>query len=295
MRRLRGARRPGAPAPAEVAARRSTWSRAGAARTCRRSPASTPPSTPACRRPPRPTRCRASGGSGWQLRRFGFHGLSHAYASRRAAELAGPAVDELRIVTCHLGAGASLARRATTASRSTRPWASRRSRGSSWRPAPARSTRGSSSGSRSTSACRRPSSPRRSSTARASSACRARPTWRRSSRRRRRGDDGRASRRRGLPAPAARRDRGDGGRDGRARRARLHGRRRRARARRSARAPPTALGFLGVELDARNDDASGDAEIGSGSVRTFVIAAREDLQIARGVRSALAFEDHEHG
>jgi acetate kinase len=43
------------------------------------------------------------------LRRYGFHGLSHAYASRRAAELLGRTVDELRIVTCHLGAGASLA------------------------------------------------------------------------------------------------------------------------------------------------------------------------------------------
>ncbi len=45
----------------------------------------------------------------WPLRRFGFHGLSHAYASRRAAELVGRPLDELRIVTCHLGAGASLA------------------------------------------------------------------------------------------------------------------------------------------------------------------------------------------
>ncbi len=45
----------------------------------------------------------------WPLRRFGFHGLSHAYASRRAAELLGRPVEELRIVTCHLGAGASLA------------------------------------------------------------------------------------------------------------------------------------------------------------------------------------------
>jgi acetate kinase len=45
----------------------------------------------------------------WPLRRFGFHGLSHAYASRRAAELVGVPVEELRIVTCHLGAGASLA------------------------------------------------------------------------------------------------------------------------------------------------------------------------------------------
>jgi acetate kinase len=45
----------------------------------------------------------------WNLRRFGFHGLSHEYASRRAAELAGRPVDRFRVVTCHLGAGASLA------------------------------------------------------------------------------------------------------------------------------------------------------------------------------------------
>jgi acetate kinase len=44
----------------------------------------------------------------WGLRRFGFHGLSHRYASRRAAELIGAPVAELRMVTCHLGAGASL-------------------------------------------------------------------------------------------------------------------------------------------------------------------------------------------
>ena len=45
----------------------------------------------------------------WDLRRFGFHGLSHAYASRRAAELAGRETEGFRVVTCHLGAGASLA------------------------------------------------------------------------------------------------------------------------------------------------------------------------------------------
>ena len=45
----------------------------------------------------------------WPLRRFGFHGLSHAWASARAAELAGRNPGELRVVTCHLGAGASLA------------------------------------------------------------------------------------------------------------------------------------------------------------------------------------------
>ncbi|HMC51956.1 MAG TPA: acetate/propionate family kinase [Acidimicrobiales bacterium] len=44
----------------------------------------------------------------FSARRFGFHGLSHAYAARRAAELAGPPGGDLRVVTCHLGAGASL-------------------------------------------------------------------------------------------------------------------------------------------------------------------------------------------
>jgi acetate kinase len=44
----------------------------------------------------------------WQLRRFGFHGLSHAWASRRTAELAGVSLESLRVVSCHLGAGASL-------------------------------------------------------------------------------------------------------------------------------------------------------------------------------------------
>jgi acetate kinase len=41
----------------------------------------------------------------YALRRYGFHGLSHAWAARRAVQLA-PAAR--RIVTCHLGAGASL-------------------------------------------------------------------------------------------------------------------------------------------------------------------------------------------
>ena len=43
----------------------------------------------------------------WDIRRYGFHGLSHAYATRRVSELLGrtPA----RLVVCHLGSGASLA------------------------------------------------------------------------------------------------------------------------------------------------------------------------------------------
>jgi acetate kinase len=44
----------------------------------------------------------------WGLRRYGFHGLSHAYVARRAPELAGNSPEGLRIVSCHLGAGASL-------------------------------------------------------------------------------------------------------------------------------------------------------------------------------------------
>jgi acetate kinase len=45
----------------------------------------------------------------WPIRRFGFHGLSHAYVSRRAGQLLDRPVESLRIVSCHLGAGASLA------------------------------------------------------------------------------------------------------------------------------------------------------------------------------------------
>ncbi|HEX5827565.1 MAG TPA: acetate/propionate family kinase [Candidatus Limnocylindrales bacterium] len=46
----------------------------------------------------------------WAVRRYGFHGLNHAYVSRRAAELCGRSGDTgFRVVTCHLGAGSSLA------------------------------------------------------------------------------------------------------------------------------------------------------------------------------------------
>jgi acetate kinase len=45
----------------------------------------------------------------WALRKYGFHGLSHAYAARKSAAMVGRPVGDLRIVTCHLGAGASLA------------------------------------------------------------------------------------------------------------------------------------------------------------------------------------------
>ena len=46
----------------------------------------------------------------WPLRRFGFHGLNHAYVSRRVAQLCDREGDPtFRVVTCHLGAGSSLA------------------------------------------------------------------------------------------------------------------------------------------------------------------------------------------
>lgn len=43
------------------------------------------------------------------VRRYGFHGTSHYYVSREAAKMIGKPVEELKIVTCHLGNGASVA------------------------------------------------------------------------------------------------------------------------------------------------------------------------------------------
>lgn len=43
------------------------------------------------------------------VRKYGFHGTSHRFVSARAAELLGGQRDDLKIVTCHLGQGASLA------------------------------------------------------------------------------------------------------------------------------------------------------------------------------------------
>lgn len=43
------------------------------------------------------------------IRRFGFHGISHAHASRRASEMLARPLDRLRLITCHLGNGCSLA------------------------------------------------------------------------------------------------------------------------------------------------------------------------------------------
>lgn len=44
----------------------------------------------------------------YRLRKYGFHGTSHQYVSKRAAKIVGKELEALRIITCHLGNGASL-------------------------------------------------------------------------------------------------------------------------------------------------------------------------------------------
>lgn len=52
-----------------------------------------------------PTECYKKYG----VRRYGFHGTSHAYVAQRTAELLNRPIEELKIITCHLGNGSSLA------------------------------------------------------------------------------------------------------------------------------------------------------------------------------------------
>ena len=44
----------------------------------------------------------------YKVRRYGFHGTSHSFVSKRAAELAGKPYDAVKTVVCHLGNGASI-------------------------------------------------------------------------------------------------------------------------------------------------------------------------------------------
>jgi acetate kinase len=44
----------------------------------------------------------------WPIRRYGFHGLSHGWVARQAPQMLGRPPGNLRLVSCHLGAGASL-------------------------------------------------------------------------------------------------------------------------------------------------------------------------------------------
>ena len=44
----------------------------------------------------------------YKVRRYGFHGTSHSYVSKRTAEIVGKPYDQLKIIVCHLGNGASI-------------------------------------------------------------------------------------------------------------------------------------------------------------------------------------------
>lgn len=44
----------------------------------------------------------------YKIRRYGFHGTSHSYVSKRAAEVLGRNYEDLKIIVCHLGNGASV-------------------------------------------------------------------------------------------------------------------------------------------------------------------------------------------
>lgn len=44
----------------------------------------------------------------YKIRRYGFHGTSHSYVSKRAAEVLGKKYEDLKIIVCHLGNGASI-------------------------------------------------------------------------------------------------------------------------------------------------------------------------------------------
>jgi acetate kinase len=218
----------------------------------------------------------------WKLRRYGFHGLSHAYAARRAAELAGR--DDLRVVSCHLGAGASLA--AVTGGRSvdttmgftpleglvmaTRAgsvdpglllWLLEHGEIGVGEMADALEHRSGLAGLAGTGDMREVVSRAREGDAPA-----------------RLGLDVFVHRLRGGVAAMAAAMAGidvlvfTGGIGEHAPAVRT--------------AAAAGLGFLGVELDAEaNDGAVEDAEIGAARVRTFVITAREDREIARQVRS----------
>jgi len=44
----------------------------------------------------------------YKIRRYGFHGTSHKYVANKAAEVLGKPIEDLKIITCHLGNGASI-------------------------------------------------------------------------------------------------------------------------------------------------------------------------------------------
>lgn len=227
----------------------------------------------------------------WGLRRYGFHGLSHAWVARRAPQLLDLDSAGLRIVSCHLGAGASLCAIAdgrsldttmgftplaglvmATRSGDVDPgmllWLSEREGISAAQLADALEHRSGLLGLCGTADMREVLARAGSGDSRARLAL----------------DVYLHRLRSGIAAMAA----ALGGMDvlvftG--------GVGEHSSAVRSLAAE--GLGFLGVNLDeTRNQQASGDAEIGAGGagVRALVLSSREDLEIARQVRSVLAVE-----
>lgn len=230
----------------------------------------------------------------WPLRRYGFHGLSHAWVARRAPQLLREDAAARRIVSCHLGGGASLCAIAdgrsldttmgftpleglvmATRSGSVDPgmllWLAEHERLSPAQLADALEHRSGLLGLAGT-------ADMREIIERASSGAQ---------------DGGRARLalgvyvhrlRAGIAAMAA----ALGGLDALVFTGGVGEHAAEIRARTAA-----GLSFLGVALDhARNDDAHADAEIGADGApaRTLVISAREDLEIARQVRTLLSAE-----
>ncbi len=228
----------------------------------------------------------------WPLRRYGFHGLSHAWVARRAPQLLREDAAARRIVSCHLGGGASLCAIAdgrsldttmgftpleglvmATRSGSVDPgmllWLAEHERLSPAQLADALEHRSGLLGLAGT-------ADMREIIERASSGAQ---------------DGGRARLalgvyvhrlRAGIAAMAA----ALGGLDALVFTGGVGEHAAEIRARTAA-----GLSFLGVALDhARNDDAHADAEIGADGApaRTLVISAREDLEIARQVRTLLS-------
>lgn len=79
-----------------------------------------------------------------KVRRYGFHGTSHKYVTQRAAEMLGKPIESLKLISCHLGNGSSIAAvdggKSVDTSMGFTPWPA-----CPWAPAAATSTRASSS------------------------------------------------------------------------------------------------------------------------------------------------------
>ncbi len=223
------------------------------------------------------------------VRRFGFHGLSHQWAASRAAELLGGPDPDRRVVTCHLGAGASLAavkggcsvdttmgftpveglvmsRRSGDVDPGALAWLTARHRIA---PSEIEDALNHASGLVALAGTDDMHAVLEAEAREDADAALAVDVY---------------THRlvKGIAAMAA----AMGGIDGLVFTGGVGARSPRVRALACGR-----LGFLGVELAAdRNEHANGDAEIGAdgAAVRTFVVVAREEIEIARQVRAALA-------